>query len=368
MAKDSTKILGALRQLAVMGLPGRSIIHEVIGLLNRLTEFDIWAVRFMDEQYRLIDGFASASLSPTLIQDFVENFHNREGDGSQAMSTAGAFQSGQSVLMIDQLIDSRKLEGTPFWERIMRPTRMKLPAILPLVDAEAPFAVIVLGRAQGARNFSAAEVRLLELAYPWLCHALSRNASASDQKFDSEIASGDAGLIALDAEGKIEFASPGALMLFCHALSLTVDVSSLRHVLSGDVGTMLTRLARSVGASLHGARASCPAITARNQYGTFSVRAYALDPIARGSTSRVTVHIERQLPVAQRLFSSGPFLELSNREREVAVLLVRGLSHSEAARELGVKPSSVIHQIRGIYRRLDIESRDQLLPALLLDE
>ena len=51
---------------------------------------------------------------------------------------------------------------------------------------------------------------------------------------------------------------------------------------------------------------------------------------------------------------------LSDRERDVARVLAGGHSHKEAARLLGVAPSTIRDQTQSIYRKLDIDNRASL--------
>ena len=51
---------------------------------------------------------------------------------------------------------------------------------------------------------------------------------------------------------------------------------------------------------------------------------------------------------------------LSQRERQVALHYVQGLSYKEIARELGSSPSTVRTQLQTVYRRLGVHSRTQL--------
>jgi DNA-binding CsgD family transcriptional regulator len=56
---------------------------------------------------------------------------------------------------------------------------------------------------------------------------------------------------------------------------------------------------------------------------------------------------------------------LTERERHVARVLANGYSHKEAARLLGVAPSTVRNQIRSIYGKLEIDNRASLAMHVL---
>lgn len=60
------------------------------------------------------------------------------------------------------------------------------------------------------------------------------------------------------------------------------------------------------------------------------------------------------------LWEKSPFDLLSVREKEVVQAITRGLSFKEAARELGVAPSTVSNHLYKVYRKLNISSRSEL--------
>ena len=56
--------------------------------------------------------------------------------------------------------------------------------------------------------------------------------------------------------------------------------------------------------------------------------------------------------------------QLSEREREVAEQYVEGRSYKEIARTLGISPATVRTHINGVYRKLEVTSRIELLHRL----
>ena len=54
---------------------------------------------------------------------------------------------------------------------------------------------------------------------------------------------------------------------------------------------------------------------------------------------------------------------LSHREREVAVLVARGFSNKEVARQLGLREGTVKIHLHHIYRKLDVDGRYTLIDA-----
>jgi DNA-binding NarL/FixJ family response regulator len=57
----------------------------------------------------------------------------------------------------------------------------------------------------------------------------------------------------------------------------------------------------------------------------------------------------------------SPSTRLPAAQREVLAMLLAGLSNDEIARRRGRSPRTVAHQVDAIFRRLEVESRAELL-------
>jgi DNA-binding NarL/FixJ family response regulator len=71
------------------------------------------------------------------------------------------------------------------------------------------------------------------------------------------------------------------------------------------------------------------------------------------------------LPVTRALASRTPDSDLSTREREVLLLLVRGKSNREIADELSIKETTVKSHVSGILMRLNVTDRTQAVVTAL---
>ena len=60
------------------------------------------------------------------------------------------------------------------------------------------------------------------------------------------------------------------------------------------------------------------------------------------------------------LWSAGPLDRLTAREREIVYAVTQGLSFKQAARKIGVAPSTVANHLYRIYRKLEVNSRSEL--------
>jgi DNA-binding CsgD family transcriptional regulator len=60
------------------------------------------------------------------------------------------------------------------------------------------------------------------------------------------------------------------------------------------------------------------------------------------------------------LWEAGPLDRLTSRERETVFAVTQGLSFKQAARKIGVAPSTVANHLYRIYRKLGVNSRSEL--------
>lgn len=60
------------------------------------------------------------------------------------------------------------------------------------------------------------------------------------------------------------------------------------------------------------------------------------------------------------VWPAGPLDRLTSREREIVVAVAHGLSFKQAARKIGVAPSTVANHLYRIYRKLNVNSRTEL--------
>lgn len=82
------------------------------------------------------------------------------------------------------------------------------------------------------------------------------------------------------------------------------------------------------------------------------------ETITRG---KLCVHCESlgDLFVVQ-IWRAGPMDRLTSREREIVMAVSQGLSFKQAARKIGVAPSTVANHLYRVYRKLGVNSRTEL--------
>ncbi|HLF98301.1 MAG TPA: helix-turn-helix transcriptional regulator [Methylococcaceae bacterium] len=367
MAHRKTHVLTALRQLALLSPGGCMALPEAFALLRGLVGCDTLNMFWHDARCNLVDFTPGAPISMTVLADYVENFAPHEEPMRLAgMATRQTFQSGQLTYCCSESadFDHRALKKSEFYNRVLKLTGYGWVAgVICRHPDGTPLGGIGLGRELHRDDFGEQEIRYLAQAQPWIEHLLRRQ--AEPRQAELYTADGAAASALLDAQGKILFSSPGALSLLHLAADTAHSGPPLRRSAQGDVDHLLRRIARPLAAALNGLAALPPALTISNRWGRFHLRAYAMSAFEAGTPMQISLHIERQVPPSLRVFGSPRFLALSPREREVCLHVLAGRSHSEIAREMAIKPSTVIYFTRQLYLKLGITRQAELLPALL---
>lgn len=354
--------LTALRQLACLGLPGKSLTPELFYLLRGLVGFESGQGIFLDRQCRIADAYFAPSVPPEYIQELAEYFaENPTGDGA-VVTAAMAMAGGYRVLRHSQLVAPSVMWNSEFYSRFAHRFDVGWVAQIHLRDGSEPLATLSLARPRSMRDFTRSDESWLGLAEPWLSHALAGQGRPETQGEAGEIAGEEKGLLVLGENGRMISASPDAIMLVHQAAgAATPGQRSDRDA----VERFTRRIADAVMASRRGLDGPVPYLAVANVYGRFRIRGYVLNAFVPGIAPQISLHIERRMPIALRLFRAQRFLALSTRERDVCLHLVAGRSLPSIAVELGVKPSSVIHHTRSLYTRLGISTQKEVIGALL---
>jgi DNA-binding CsgD family transcriptional regulator len=120
-------------------------------------------------------------------------------------------------------------------------------------------------------------------------------------------------------------------------------------------------------ASSAGLRSTPPVVRRNNAWGEFVLRAYWLDASRSEESSRfIGVTIERREPRSLSLWRKVEALPLSQREKQVCLMLARGHDAANVARAMGVSEHTVISHRRSLYSKLGVENRLALIGRLRL--
>lgn len=127
----------------------------------------------------------------------------------------------------------------------------------------------------------------------------------------------------------------------------------------------LAQLCKDLNLIFHDKHAPPPSFCHANGCGRFIFTAQWLEPQNREPGGFIGVTIEHQEPQALKILRGLRDLPLSPIQKEVALLLAQGMSNPEIGQRLHIKRTTVKDHIGKIFDKLDIHSREELLPLLL---
>jgi DNA-binding CsgD family transcriptional regulator len=212
----------------------------------------------------------------------------------------------------------------------------------------APRAVLYLNREVGARDFSAAEQRVLAATHAYFAHALGAPAGEPGAAPDPE-AEAEA-ILTVDRAGGI-IAAAGAW---------PVILSDLARLEPGDAGTgrlppVLRPLLDRQRMQAAGCLTTPARLTIATPHGEYRARAYLSHGEGGGGADQITVIVAHHLPRAVGMLRRLAALPLSPTERRVAFAVGRGEPNARVADSLGLTPQTLRSYLKSIYARTETD-------------
>lgn len=355
------RLIDEIELLGARGLPRHQLFAELGPRLRNLVDNDASCWHTLDPHTRL------------MTSDSPDELIDRGVFGAQAAQAAGELIV-RSEYMVDDVntfaaLATRRVpvgilhhatRGEP--ERSARYRDLLLPADIPH-ELRAVF--VIRGRVWGA------------------VHVARRAASGPFSQRDADALAGVAGVIARAIRASLRFdaarrvtgtEAPGLVVLGPRdELELiTPPARELLAAMRADaprydedaIATPVLALASFVRSAPEAAQRESNVVTVPGSNGWITLHA-SLPGSQRDG--RVAIVLERAggaRSATVRLEAFGA----TEREREVATLLARGLSRAEMAEELVLSPHTVEDHVRSLYEKLGVDSRQALVARVFLDE
>lgn len=351
--------LATLRQIACLGYDGRMALPTLIEVLRSYVDFDISSLVFVNERYQPVDSYTGVSRRPDLHALYLSKFFARLE--TQAMLSSGDLL--RSKLPFDNTTNyGRQYYNSDFYDVICRPVDLHHGIRIALRDGQRPIACLVLSRPAGAKPFLAADEKRLLKARDFLCHALSKTADWQDE---ATVPSGETGFVVIDVDGRIQHLTSEADRLLNMAMYPRSTGGAFDDAFYQRTRELLLPLVRRLTAITTGADRTAPAIQIRNAWGNFSLRGYLMKPVGTGASSLIAIQIARHIPPPLRLLGLEQVQSLPEREKEICLLLAQGHTTPAIAQLVKRSPHTVVSQVRSLYNRFGVGSRNELLDLLL---
>lgn len=356
--KHATALL-RIRQACSLGLPSRSVMPIVMRELRALIPAACAQFTWASETGRLTN-FWSDTFMPRRMAWIVLHRARYEADAGTSFRDLVLFGRPTGNL---RRWWREGFEHSATYRAVFEPFGFKWLLDGVVRDAQRPYGCVALIRRRDAPDFSAAEEALLARVLPYLLHAL-RTDTARPSRF---VRTGRSAMLVCSTEGEPIEWSDEAHRLAVYALLDEINTDA--QIGGGDferVREGLREIALALGRRLDDPRvdAPLPLIERRNGWGEFSFRGYRLH--GEGA-DRIGLLIEQSVPVEARLLERVNAIDLSPRQKEIALLSARGLCNAEIADRLGLSPHTLKDHFKAIYARLAINSQRELAALLMSD-
>ncbi|MFZ4704043.1 MAG: helix-turn-helix transcriptional regulator [Candidatus Methylumidiphilus sp.] len=222
--------------------------------------------------------------------------------------------------------------------------------------------MLFLCRPKTQRPFGNSEKEIFTHLLAYVTHGLSARRNI-EVEFIGESQSG---MMILDASGKVNYISESAKKLLNLANGPLYPTREAFRTLGQkpEIPAAIQQICRNLDGIFKGRQAIPPMFTHVNHSGRFTFRAYWLDRQNGEPGGLIGVTIEHQEPLTLHILRQLKDWPLSTSQREVCLLLAQSRSQEYIAGHLHIKLSTVKDHVRKVYDKLDIHSREELLPRL----
>jgi DNA-binding CsgD family transcriptional regulator len=348
--------VASLHQLASLRLPSKMTQVTLSGVMRGLVPSETFTILWLDAHCNLQDIYSNHLCPRELGNHFTTHYFNRREE--EAYEAHWKFMRG--VSRYDVLHRRKDYQETGLYQEFARPMDFGPVARLAVRRGGRPVAAVWMTRHIGDADFSRAELARLQDAAPYMEHVLVGGL----ERGECDAWTGESGWLVADTDGTVRHFTPGTEGL----LHMAADVPRSRVVLSAPcyewAKPLLRRLATRVSALEAGRASGVPAFSMNNDSGYYELRAHRLQSGAGGTSNLVGVQILRRVPLVLRALESPLAQTLPLREKQACLMLIQGLTVRAIASRMGISSNGVAQHVRSLYRRLQLNCREDLIRAM----
>lgn len=346
--------LAYLRQICCSGLSREIAIAEFLRAVPLLipSNSNTFSVtnKLLRPNYHLA-GFDVGDMA-AVIHSIADEFH------TPARNQRAASWFSQHKAVRDPKIVDASFYLNDLYNLIYRQFDMHHVMWMPVPLDAGNSGVLGLYRAANQNPFDSRDQTQLMRLVPYVFHAYQ---AANEVDFEPS-PDGTSGMMIMNPQGDMLYQSPEAKLLLREARfpRLLTDQRA-----EDRLQAKLAELCGNLRSIYCGQEAPPPSFTHAGPNGQFQFRAYWLEGCQQQPDGLIGILIEHREPLVLKVLRGMRDLPLSPTQRDVALLLARGLALEQICSCLHIKPSTLKDHIGKIYQKLDIHQREELLPKLL---
>jgi DNA-binding CsgD family transcriptional regulator len=353
-----TAELAQLRQLCRLGLHGEAIMPAFLRALRALVPAGSGAFFWVDANGDMTHMYAEKMLPAEVTGRY---FRQHYESAVHAFRERVLAQARKGEPARETVADAATL-ASDYYREVLEPLGAYRTLHAVVQERGTPLGQLSLYRAQRAPAFGSGEREIVETACRYLLQALratgAAGGGAASNGADQFRESGQAALLVCGHDGHVQQASGRGHALLAQASGCRIN----RYTIVGELEQAGIALLRRLlaGALADDALDDGPAHSLQvvNEWGAFRLRAY---PLGEG----FGVLIERFEHLLVRLVDAMRALRLSAQQREVALLLARGMTNPQVARALGVSLNTASYHVKQLFAKLDAHDRAEVIARVL---
>ncbi len=353
-AKHNSAIV-YLRQLCCSGLPKEVVVPEFLQAIQAVIPSGSNTLSGVDESLRSSYHITEVPHPEMdeVISAIISSFFT-----PQRLCLAASWFRSNPVLTEPEMLD-KTFYMSDLYNVVYRRYDQHHVLIAPVKQTGKSAAMLGIYRPRQHKPFNNREQALCMQLVPYLAHALAGN--DQDIRYGRP---GANGIIVMDRQGKILYLTSEAKALLTLACYPVLSLAARRQ--EAGVSAQLARVCQNLHAIAQGKQARPPSWNHTNGRGRFTFRASWLDKLNYEQDRLIGVTIQHQEPLVLQILRALRSLPLSPTQKEVALLLAQGMSTVNICQKLHIKTTTFKDHTSTIYRKLDIQQREDLLPLLLL--
>jgi len=332
-------------RLANAALDLATLPDQLLEALARVVRFDSYTWAAIDPRSLLPTGKMGTTIpfpSSLILEEQEQIARGIEPGDLRSMA-----RTGRSVALLSEIVGDRK-EQSLIYRRILRPNGLEHQLRCTLALDGAHWGQLHIERRPHRPDFTPSEVTLVQALVPHLVHALRRWLIADPGITGNATSPALPGVIVFCEDNEVDSISPEAE----HWLS-EWGVSDL-----GRPPIAISAAVAAARARADGYSDSIPSVRLRLKTGTWlHVRATHLARPDRKVRTAVLLERGSAEQVAPLVARAN---QLTARETDIAMLVLRGLSTSEIAATVFISPYTVQDHLKSIFEKVGVRSRRQL--------
>ena len=317
---------------------------KVLEALRRVVQFDAFCWGAVDPASLLPTRATGTTIPHTT--PLIWEVHELAARGVVPRDVRPLARSGRHVARMSEIVDERS-ERHAVYQRVLAPNGLEHQLRAALVADGTHWGLLHIERRRP--SFTSSEIVLVDTLVPHLAHALRRWLLADGNDATGARSPAVPGVIVLDRDNEIDSISTEAE----HWLSEWgfADLKRPPSAIAAVVGTARARTDRNHDETIPSARVRIPTGT------WLHVRATDLTRSDRKPRTAILLERASHDHVAPLIARAH---QLSHRETQIALLVVRGLSTSEIAAKLFISPYTVQDHLKSIFEKVGVRSRREL--------